>query len=340
MNCGGKQIQGVADVLMSGLRNFGLALFAAAGFMVAGAAVNAQPTNVGPDACKDCHSPEYKVWENTPHAESYKDIHKRDLADKVTDALGERSMKRSDTCGQCHYTEAPKKPGGRVGNNFGPSCESCHGPGSGFIEIHNVYGPKGTKKADESDAHKNERFQKARDAGMRWPRWRQDIPAMPADINFDVAANCFNCHGMARESLDGDTAGKMLDAGHPLKASFELVQYSQGTVRHRFYNSATDNEEMSEAEKSRWFVTGQAASLVQANNAMGKTDHAKYVGVQQERAEKAKAALKATGLPEAEALIADPSEANARALVAKIYSEQMDLTGQVGSMLPAPSTYK
>ncbi len=324
---------------VSGFKRIGLMLVAAVGFCLAGAAAQAAE-NVGPKECKDCHSAEYKVWENMAHAKSYKDIHKRDTAKAATEALGERSMKRSETCGQCHYTQAPKKAGGRVGNNFGPSCESCHGPGSEFISIHNVYGPKGTKKEDETDAHKNERFQKSRDAGMRWPRWRQDIPAMPADINYDVAQNCFNCHGMARESLDGDTAGKMLDAGHPLNPNFELVAYSQGQVRHRFYNSQTNNEEMSAAELSRWFVTGQAGSLVQAANAMKKTDHAKYVSVQEARAAKARAALGALGMAEADALIADPSEANARALVAKIYGQQMDLTGKVGGMLPAKSAYK
>lgn len=325
---------------MSELRKWGLTLMAAAGLTLVGFAVHAEPTNVGPEACKDCHSAEYKVWENTPHAKSFNEVHKTELADKVLAAVGERSMKRGEVCGQCHYTEAPRSPGGRTGFNFGPSCESCHGPGSEYIEIHNVYGPKGTKKEDESVEHKNQRFEQARAAGMHWPRWRQDIPAMPADINYDVAANCFECHGMARESLDGATAAKMLDAGHPLKAEFELVKYSQGTIRHRFYNSQSDNETMSDAEKSRWFVTGQAASLVQAVNAMSKTDHAKYVGVQKERAEQAKAALKATGLPEAEALIADPSEGNARKLIAKIYGEQIDLTGKVGSMLPAESEYK
>jgi hypothetical protein len=322
---------------VSGLKRIGLALFMAAGLgLASGAALAAD--NVGPKECKDCHGAEYKVWEGTPHAKSYKDIHKRDLAKAVTKAVGERSMKRSETCGQCHYTQAPKKAGGKVGNNFGPSCESCHGPGGEFINIHNVYGPKGTKKADETAAHKTERFEKSRDAGMRWPRWRSDIPGMPADVNFDVAQNCFNCHGMARETLDGDTAGKMLDAGHPLNPNFELVAYSQGQVRHRFYDSQSDNPEMSKAELSRWFVTGQAASLVQAANAMKKTDHAKYVAGQQARADKAKAALSATGLAEATALIGDPSEANARKLVAKIYKDGMDLSGQVGSMLP--SKYK
>jgi len=320
-------------MFVSGLKKLALAMFVAAGLGLVGGVAQAAE-NVGPAECKDCHGAEYKVWEGTPHATSYKDIHKRDLADKVTEAVGERSMKRSETCGQCHYTQAPKKAGGRTGNNFGPSCESCHGPGSEYINIHNVYGPKGTKKADETAEHKAERYKKAKEAGMRWPRYRADMPGMPASVNYEVAQNCFNCHGMARESLDGGTAGKMLDAGHPLNPNFELVEYSQGVVRHRFYESQSDNPEMTPAEQSRWFVTGQAASLVQATKAMKKTDHGKYVAAQQARAEKAVAALNATGLPEAAALVADPTDDNARKLVAKLYKDQMDLTGKVGSMLP------
>ena len=77
---------------------------------------------------------------------------------------------------------------------------------------------------------------------------------------------------------------------------------------------------------------------MQATKAMKKTSHAKYMSVQQERAAKAVAALNATGLAEAKALVADPTDENARKLVAKIYTEEMDLTGQVGSMLP--TTFK
>lgn len=318
---------------MFGLKRIGLAFALMTGFGIGGSAIAAD--FVGPGECKDCHEAEYSVWENTPHAKSYKDIHKRAKADAVTAALGERSMKRSAVCGQCHYTQAPKKPGGRVGNNFGPSCESCHGPGSQYIAIHNVYGPKGTKKEQESPAHKDQRFQQSASAGMRWPRWRRDIAAMPASQPYEVAQNCFNCHGMARDTLDGGTAGAMLDAGHPLNPDFELVAYSQGTIRHRFYDSQSSNPQMSPAELSRWFVTGQAASLVQAAKAMQKTGHPKYVAAQEARAAKARAALGALGLPEASALVSNPSDSAARALVAAIYSQDMDLSAQVGGMLPA-----
>ena len=55
----------------------------------------------------------------------------------------------------------------------------------------------------------------------------------PAQL-FDVASNCMSCHGLANPALSAEHAAAMLDNGHPLKPDFELVAYSQGTVRHRF----------------------------------------------------------------------------------------------------------
>ncbi|MCH7793228.1 MAG: hypothetical protein IID31_13230, partial [Planctomycetes bacterium] len=52
----------------------------------------------------------------------------------------------------------------------------------------------------------------------------------------------------------------------------------------------------------------------------------------------ASAALSAVGVPEAAALVADPTEANARALVAAIAGK--DLSGDVASLLPAAAAYK
>ena len=85
---------------------------------------------------------------------------------------------------------------------------------------------------------------------------------------------------------------------------------------------------------ARWFITGAAASLVQADRALKKTDNAKYVGAQNARADNARKALEAVKgkVAEAATFLGDPSEANARALVAAIASA--DLSGEVGGMLP------
>ena len=69
---------------------------------------------------------------------------------------------------------------------------------------------------------------------------------------FDIAENCASCHSLARKGVDPAVMAKMIDAGHPPGSTFELVQYSQGSVRHRFYPpDVTKNAEMSPAELSR-----------------------------------------------------------------------------------------
>lgn len=301
--------------------------FLAAVAIVAGGAgfskVAAAAEKVGPKACEECHSAETKVWEGTKHHESFKTVHKEKRAKQILKAVGDKRMKRSDTCKMCHYTEAPKKAGGDPKIVAGPACESCHGAASEWISIHNDFG-KGVKREDESAEHKAMRLQKAEAAGM----------IRPVRL-FDVASNCMTCHGLAAPGLDAKTAAAMLDNDHPLNPDFELVKYSQGSVRHRFYPEFKGaNPEMNDVEKSRMFVIGQAAALVNATAAMGKSDHAKYKAAQEKRIATAKSVLDAVkgSVPEAAALLADPSVANGRALGAAIADK--DLSGAVGGMLP------
>ncbi len=314
------------------LRRFGNLITAAAFFVVALAmhqAAQAEPYFQGPKTCQECHDAEFKLWENTQHFKSFRTVHKKTEAKKIAVAAGgKKSMKKNAVCIMCHYTAVQKKAGGKAKPKAGTSCESCHGPSSDWLDVHNDYGGPNVKREDESAGHKAERQQAAVDAGMTWSFMR-----------YEIAENCMSCHGLAREELEADALAKMLDAGHPLNPDFELVAYSQGSVRHRFYPSAmTTNAEMNAAELAETFIQGQAAKLVSANAAMGKSDNAKYQEAQQKRASDAAAALSAVSLPEAAALVADPTAINARALVAAIAGK--DMSGEVGSLLPDPATYK
>ena len=291
---------------------------------------SAEPYFQGPKTCQECHKVEYKVWEASKHFKSFRTVHKAKEAKKIAVAVGgKKSMKKNPVCTVCHYTNVSKKAGAKAKPKAGPSCESCHGASSDWLNIHNNYGGANTTAADETAEHKAERRSKAIENNMTWSFMR-----------YDIAKNCMSCHGLARDEIDGDILAKMLDAGHPLKADFELVRYSQGSVRHRFY--APDfsvNGELDAAGLAEAFIQGQAAKLVSASSALGKTDNAKYVEVQTQRIADASAALSALGsIPEAKDLVADPSEANARALVDAIAGK--DLSGEVGGLLPDPSTYK
>lgn len=266
----------------------------------------AEPVDMlGPEACQKCHKAEYEVWQGTSHHDSFQEIHKSREGRAILEVVGERRMKQAEVCATCHYTYIDGKA------EAGPSCESCHGPAQAWIEVHN------DKKNDNS-------IQDAIDKGM-----------IHSSMIFDIASNCMSCHGLANPKLEGDIASGMLEAGHPLNPDFELVKYSQGEVRHRFYPpDTTVNKEMTEAQKSVYYLVGQAAALVSATEAISKTDNAKYVEAQNKRIAKAKEVLSTVSgsVPEAATLLDAPTMENGRAFGDAIRGG--DFTAQVGSQLP------
>jgi mono/diheme cytochrome c family protein len=299
---------------------FRLAAIAVSAFVLvaAHAPAQAEPSAVGPEKCEKCHREEVKVWEGTQHFKSFKDIHKHKDVKNIIKATGDSQIRRSEVCATCHYTSVEES--GKSRPVAGPSCESCHGNASGWITAHNDYGGPNVKREQESAEHKAKRIASAKAAGMIRP-----------EMLYDVAANCMSCHGLANPKLSGEHAAAMLDNGHPLKPEYEIVEYSQGTVRHRFYPpDLTTNKEMTKAEMARLYVIGQAAALVSATEAIKKTKHAKYVEAQQKRIAKAKEAL--AKVPEASALLASPSADAGRALAEAIAKK--DLSGAVGNLLP------
>ena len=287
---------------------------------------NAEVFNQGPKVCSECHRSEAEVWKGTKHFKSFKKIHKSKKAKAIAKATGEKSMKRNETCVQCHYTVTQKKAGGKAKPAAGPSCESCHGASSEWFAIHNNYGGSSVKRDEETPEHKAERIAKASAAGMRWP-----------SDKFGVAENCMECHGLANPNVAPDKLAIMLDNDHPTVADWELVRYSQGSVRHRFYPpDMTVNAELSAPEAAEMYVIGQAAKLVSAVTAAGNSDHAKYKEFQEARAESARQAL--SKVSAAAAFLANPTAEEARAMVSTIQGK--DLSGEVGSLLPAKESYK
>jgi hypothetical protein len=287
----------------------------AGGILSAGA----EPFFQGPGKCGDCHKPEVAVFNKTLHSKSYREIHRhKEVKPIIAAAGGSTNIRRNDVCTACHFTMVQASASAKPASGTGPSCESCHGPSSDWMPIHNAPGPKGP------------RLEKAAKAGFIGP-----------DMLYDIATNCLSCHGAARPGVEPETLAKMFDAGHPAGTAFELVQHSQGSVRHRFYPPDTSkNKEMTPAELARTFVTGHAAALVMQASAAGKVNNAKYAGTLKTIETNARKALDAIKgqVPEAAALLAQPTDANARKLVSAISGK--DLTAQVGKLLPAKNTYK
>jgi hypothetical protein len=304
----------------------------AAGFVMP-SIVSAEPFVKGAKLCEECHEEEFKVWEKTKHFKSFRTVHRepkdasKPSPKKILKAVGgQKRMKRNETCYLCHYTLEKKDAGAKPQAKSGTSCESCHGASSDWLPLHDNYGGKDVKREAESADHKTKRIADSTAAGLIWPT-----------MKYEVAENCMTCHGLANPNLKADDLAKMLGAGHPINPDFELVKYSQGSVRHRHYPpNMKVNAEMTPKQQAEFYAVGQAAALVSATGVMSKSSEAKYIEAQKKRVENAKAAL--SGVPEAAELLASPSRENALKFAAAIAGK--DLTGAVGSKLPAKGDYK
>jgi len=159
-------------------------------------------------------------------------------------------------------------------------------------------------------------------------------------MTYDIAANCMECHGLAQPKLKGDVLAKMLEAGHPGEPEFELVRYSQGSVRHRYYPpNVNANAEMNAAELARLYIVGQAAKLVSATVAASKSSSPKYAALQKKREEESRTSLQAVAdMAEVKAVLDKPTADSARKLADALKGK--DLSAKVKAQLPAKNTYK
>ncbi|MEM7482351.1 MAG: multiheme c-type cytochrome [Acidobacteriota bacterium] len=198
------------------------------------------------EACGECHISEFEVWKKTPHATGFKTLHRTEAAEAIAQKMGFRLMKRDSLCLQCHYT--PEVRNDQLRAVSGVSCESCHGAGRDWIDLHNDYG-SGFDHATEPAEHRLERIAASRAAGMR----------RPSDL-YGVATSCMGCHTVPNEKLvniGGHTTGS---------SGFELVEWSQGDIRHNFLQSfltgdGTENREHTAPEKRPMYVLGRLVEL-------------------------------------------------------------------------------
>ncbi len=198
------------------------------------------------EACGECHVNEYEVWKETPHATGFRTLHRRPRAEEIAGKLGFRLIKRESFCYSCHYT--PEIDDGAIRVVSGVSCESCHGAGRDWIDVHNNSGGAADHRS-ETAAHRRERIAASRAAGMR----------RPSDL-YPVAANCFSCHTVPNERL-------VNVGGHSTGSStFEFVEWSQGKIRHNFQESVRSGGEPVNAvrpltRKRPMYVVGRALDL-------------------------------------------------------------------------------
>lgn len=151
-----------------------------------------QPANVTP-----IQQNEYSVWiVQDKHAKAYS-VLENPVSQRMAGILGIGKPEQSQKCLACHALSVPAAFKGRDFDiNEGVSCESCHGPSSGWLGPHTLKGST----------------------------TKQSIALGMFDTKDLVhrAQNCMTCHvGTAEKFVDHE----MIAAGHP-DLVFELDSYS------------------------------------------------------------------------------------------------------------------
>lgn len=171
----------------------------------------AQHQTLGPGSCglaqNNCHAKENTWWKDDPHKvtvdafyddpAAYEKIAK--LAGVATDAM----LKGNQTCMTCHGTIVSGKESREVED--GVSCESCHGPGSGYKDPHS-----------EGDVK----------LGLQRPGYIKGLQLGMVELkNVDKRGMaCVKCHYI--------TDQKLISAGHPSGANFSYVSGVKKVAKH------------------------------------------------------------------------------------------------------------
>ncbi len=226
---------------------------------------------VSAQACARCHGNEVSRWTQTAHFQTFDQLVRNPRAKEITDRLGLASIKRNDICTQCHFT-MEEADGSKAKAIAGISCESCHGAARDWLTVHNDYGGPNVLKTQETDQHRLERLEKSTELGMRNT---QNV--------YLIARSCYECHTIPHERL-------VNVGGHPATSSeFELVAWSQGTIRHNFLRTGGQLNAESSPEKLRLlYVVGLLADLeFSARATAGATEKNTYGLAVAERAARA-----------------------------------------------------
>ena len=126
-------------------------LFSLSGWKTEKARCAEQPKYVGTDACKECHTDEYRAFKQfNKKAHSFQNL------SLLKKGLEEAEVKK---CYECHTTGYGKKGGFRSEQETpqlkDAGCEACHGPGSIHAESGDPKDIKGKLTAKDCEACHN-----------------------------------------------------------------------------------------------------------------------------------------------------------------------------------------
>ena len=245
---------------------------------------------VGPGECAECHKKTAQIWKLTLHHGIIKTTHRSKEGKAIAKRMGIKRIKDPEgLCAACHYTVQLKRKK-RAKVVAGVSCESCHGASRSWIKAHSEY--SGKKKETESAEEMRARWVRSEAAGMIRPR-----------NLYDMAKNCYSCHGTAHEEL-------VNVSGHPTGDQFELLSWTMGEVRHNVWYTPQNNEALP-PRKRMLYLAGAALSLETALKALSEArkSDSRYAREMRARAVAAKSKLNEaagllTSVPALQAMIA------------------------------------
>lgn len=240
-----------------------------AGIGSAAGQVERDPADVvGPAKCVECHEGANAIWRNTHHYATFTTMPRNEEATQIARKMGLRRIKEGSLCLDCHFTTTLKD--GERDAVSGISCESCHGAGKDYLEVHSDF--SGKDEETESEEEERARWQKSEEAGMIRP-----------SMMYSWAKNCYSCHVVPQEEL-------VNEGGHTAGSDFELVAWSQGEVRHNvWYSEGTSNPPADTNRRRKMFIVGLAVELETALRAVGEsTQKADYAVSMAKRADRAR----------------------------------------------------
>lgn len=174
-------------------------------------AVYAQYKTLGPGSCglgqSNCHAEENDWWKDDAHKVTVDAFFDDPAAyEKIARLAGvdpANMLKGTNSCMSCHGTIISGKEGRETED--GVSCESCHGPGSGYKDPHS--------EGDIKQGVNRTGYLKALQLGLVELK------------NVDKRANtCVRCHYI--------TDQKLLAAGHPDGARFNYISGLKKVAKH------------------------------------------------------------------------------------------------------------
>ena len=204
---------------------------------------------VGAERCGECHTKEFKAWDQSTHSQLLTDSDDDEVLEQseaIPEKLGIDDIEEAEECSSCHFTYYYDADGDEQLTSV--DCESCHGHAKEWVGIHSDLGEKDgqaiEKPEDEDPAHAKQRWAMAVDKGM----------LRPSNI-YAVASNCLQCHRGPSERV-------VNEGGHTPGSEFELVSWLGGEVRHNFHRTGQGaNGELTPERKRQLFVVGQALDI-------------------------------------------------------------------------------